>query len=82
MPGQTAIFTGTYAVTQADVNHGSIVDHATTQGTTPASGTVNASSNTVTVNVTQSPSISIAKTATPTTLTHVGRDDHLHLRRH
>ena len=72
MPGQTAIFTGTYTVTQADVNHGSIVDHATTQGTTPSNGTVNASSNTVTVNVTQSPSLFIAKAANPTTVTAAG----------
>ena len=73
VPGQTAIFTGTYAVTQADINHGSIVDHATTQGTTPSSGTVNATSNTVTVTVTQSPALTIVKTATPTTLTHAGQ---------
>ena len=72
MPGQTAVFTGTYTVTQADINHGSVVDHATTQGITPSSGTVNASSNTVTVSVTQSPSLTIAKSANPTTLTGVG----------
>ncbi len=73
VPGQTAIFTGTYTVTQADINHGSIVDHATAQGTTPSSGTVNATSNTVTVTVTQSPALSIVKTATPTTLTQAGQ---------
>ena len=39
MPGQIATFTGTYDVSQADINHGSIVDHATTQGTTPSGGT-------------------------------------------
>ena len=73
LPGQTATFTGTYTVTQADINHGSIVDHATTQGTTPSSGTVNATSNTVTVTVTQSPSLSIAKSANPTTVTAAGQ---------
>ena len=72
LPGQSAIFTGTYAVTQADINHGSVVDHATTQGTTPSSGTVNATSDTVTVDVTQSPAISITKAASPTTLTQAG----------
>ena len=69
-PGQIANFTGTYTVTQADIDHGSIVDDATTEGTTPSGGTTPlATSNTVTVNVTQSPSLSIVKSATPTTVT-------------
>ena len=68
-PGQVADFTGTYVVTQADVDHGSIVDDSTTQGTTPSGGTATATSNTVTVTVTQSPGISIIKAATPTTVT-------------
>ena len=67
-----ATFTGTYGVTQADINHGSVVDHATTRGTTPANGSVNNSSNTVTVTATRSPSLSIAKSATPTTVTAAG----------
>ena len=71
-PGQTALFTGTYVVTQADVNHGTIVDHATAQGTTPTSSTVNATSTPVTVTVTQSPALTIVKSASPTTLTHAG----------
>ncbi len=73
LPGQTATFTGTYDVTQADINHGSVVDHATATGTTPSSGTVTSpTSNIVTVNVTQSPALSITKAATPTTLTQAG----------
>ena len=39
-PGQIATFTGSYTVTLADLNHGSIVDDATTQGDTPTGGTV------------------------------------------
>ena len=73
VPGQIATFRGTYVVSQADVDHGSIVDHATTQGTAPSGGTVSASSNTVTVTVTQSPSLTIAKSATPTTVTAAGQ---------
>ena len=73
-PGQIATFSGTYLVTQADVDHGSIVDHATTQGTTPSGGTVNDTSNTVTVSVTQSPSISVTKSASPTTVTTAGEN--------
>ena len=69
-PGQTAIFTGPYTVTQADVDNGSVIDVATTQGTTPSGGTTPiATSNTVTVDVTPSPLLSISKTADPTTVT-------------
>ncbi len=60
-------------VTQADINHGSIVDHATTEGTTPSGGTASATSNPVTVTATQSPSLSIAKSVTPTTVTAAGQ---------
>ena len=65
LPGETAVFTAAYTVTQADVDHGSIVDSATTEGTTPTGGTVTDTSNTVTVLVTQSPSLSIVKSARP-----------------
>ncbi len=74
LPGQTATFTGTYDVTQADINHGSVVDHATATGTTPSSGTVTSpNSDTVTVNVTQTASLTIAKTANPLTVTAAGQ---------
>ena len=56
VPGQEAVFTATYVVTQADVDHGSVVDHATATGTTPSGGTVSEISNTVTVTATPSPS--------------------------
>ena len=51
VPGQVATFMGTYTVTQADIDNDSIVDHATTEGTTPSGGTTNGTSNTVTVAV-------------------------------
>jgi uncharacterized repeat protein (TIGR01451 family) len=72
-PGQTAIFTGTYTVTQADVDHGSVADFATTQGTTPSGGTADATSNTVTEPIAPSPSLSISKSADPTTVTAAGQ---------
>ena len=72
-PGQTAIFTGTYPVTQADIDNGSIVDHATTQGTTPSGGTATATSNLVTVDVTQTSTLAISKEADPTTVTAAGQ---------
>ncbi len=71
--GQTAIFSGVYPVTQADVDHGSVVDHATTHGTTPSGGTATATSNTVTVTVTQAASLSVSKSANPTSVTAAGQ---------
>ncbi len=71
-PGQIATFTGTYLVTQLDLDHGSIVDHATTQGTSPT-GPVNGTSNTVTVTASQSPTLSISKAANPTLVTAAGQ---------
>ena len=73
VPGQIATFTGVYTVTQADIDHGSIVDFATTEGTTPSGGTVDATSNTVTVTETQSPSLAVSKSANPTTVTAAGQ---------
>ena len=73
VPGQTAVFSGTYTVTQADIDHGSIVDHATATGTPPSGTAVTATSNTVTVTATQSASIVIDKTASPTTVTAAGQ---------
>ena len=69
LPGQIATFTGTYTVTQADIDHGSIVDSAVAAGTTPSDTSVTADSNSVTVDVTQSGSLSIAKSASPMTVT-------------
>jgi uncharacterized repeat protein (TIGR01451 family) len=74
-PGQIAIFTATYAVTQAVVDHGSIADTATATGdfahgsiadtarardTPPSGGTTTATSSPVTVEVTH---ISVVKSA-------------------
>ena len=73
IPGQTAIFTATYAVTQADVDHGSIVDTATATGTPSVGLPVTSGSNTVTVNVTQSAALSITKSASTRTVSMVGQ---------
>ena len=73
LPDQTAIFTGTYRVTQADIDNGSIADTATAAGTSPSGGTISAGSNPVTVDVTQSPSLSISKAADPTIVTAAGQ---------
>ena len=72
-PGQMAIFTVTYAVTQAHVDHGTIADTATATGTTPNDATVTGASDPVTIDVTQSPALSITKSASPTTVTMAGQ---------
>ena len=59
-------------MTQADINHGRIQDTAVATGTSPSNTPVTATSSQVTVNVTQSPSLSIAKAANPTTVTAKG----------
>ncbi|MDR3659182.1 MAG: hypothetical protein P4L86_01980, partial [Mycobacterium sp.] len=74
-PGQVATFTGTYTVTQADLDNGSISDTSKTTGTNPESlgGSTTADSNEVTITAAQSPSISVVKTANVTTVSAVGQ---------
>ena len=72
-PGETAIFTATYAVTQADVDHGSIADTATATGTPSHGEPVTGDSNPVTVDVTQSAALSITKSASTRTVSMVGQ---------
>lgn len=64
-PGASTVCTGTHAVTQPDLNAGSILNTASVVGT-PPSGTAIAplSSNTVTVPAVQGPALSIVKATT------------------
>ncbi len=71
-PGQTATFTGSYAVTQADLDNGTVNDTAKASGTAPGGGTVTATSNQVTVPVTQSPALTITKSASPPAVSKPG----------
>jgi uncharacterized repeat protein (TIGR01451 family) len=75
VPGQVATFAGTYTVTQADLDHGSIADTSTVTGTNPASlgGTTTTESNDVTIIAAQNPSISVVKTADVTTVSAIGQ---------
>ena len=72
-PGQSATFSATYTVTQADLDNGSVSDTATASGTAPNDSPVTGDSNEVTVPVNQTPSISVSKTADPTTVSAVGQ---------
>jgi uncharacterized repeat protein (TIGR01451 family) len=67
-PGETATGTGTYTVTLADRNAGSVTNQATTKGTSPSgvevadeSGTTNTNDNPTVVGIPQTPSINLVK---------------------
>ncbi len=62
-PGDEATFTATYTVTQADLDHGSIHDSAVATGTTPSGGSETSQPATATVTATQSPAITLTKSA-------------------
>ena len=72
-PGQSASFTATYTVTQADLDHGSINDSATATGTPPTGPSVTSPPSTATVTATQSPALTITKSAAPTSVSAVGQ---------
>ena len=61
--GQSAVFDGTYDVSQADIDNGNVTDTATATGTLPSSATITANSNKVVVNASQAGAISITKSA-------------------
>ncbi|WP_097180963.1 CARDB domain-containing protein [Curtobacterium sp. 314Chir4.1] len=61
-PGQTVRGTATYAVTQSDVDAGSIVNTATSTATTPTGGTVRATGAATVTPASGAPAISLAKT--------------------
>ncbi len=61
LPGQTAPATATYVLTQADVDAGSVVNTATATGTDPGGDPVTGD-DTTTVDVPQTPGITLVKT--------------------
>jgi len=70
-PGASATCTGTYTVTQADVDHGSIVNTATVTGDAP-SGDKPTDDSTVTLTSDGAPSIQLVKTADITGVAKAG----------
>ncbi|WP_083397153.1 DUF11 domain-containing protein [Plantibacter sp. MMLR14_011] len=74
-PAATVTCEASYTVTQADVDAGSVTNSATATGTPPAGGTppVSPPSET-TVAFPAAPAITVAKSATPTTVANAGED--------
>jgi uncharacterized repeat protein (TIGR01451 family) len=75
-PGQSATFTATYTITQADLNNGSVSDSAVAIGTSPSNSAVTSQSSSLTVDTLQSPGLSLVKSANPPTYSTVGTQIH------
>ena len=72
-PQATDSCSATYTVTQADMDNGSITDVGTARGTPPNSNKPVCATSTATVNATQSPGISVVKTASLPAVSAVGQ---------
>ncbi len=71
-PGASMTCTASYTVTQTDIDHGGFTNTATAHGEYPAGTTVQSGPDSAAVTATQSPALTIAKTADPTTVTTAG----------
>ncbi|MGW3184514.1 DUF7507 domain-containing protein [Kitasatospora sp. NPDC001119] len=72
-PGASVTCTAEYTVTQADLNAGSITNTATATGTPPSGPPVTSPPSSTTVPNTPEPALTIAKSASPTTVSAVGQ---------
>jgi uncharacterized repeat protein (TIGR01451 family) len=72
-PGETVNCTATYTVTQADIDHGTISDTALDTAIASNGQPVTSAPSPATVTATQTPAITLTKTATPATFSKVGQ---------
>ncbi|MEV7359175.1 LPXTG cell wall anchor domain-containing protein [Kitasatospora sp. NPDC091276] len=72
-PGASVTCTASYAVTQADINAGSITNTATATGTPPTGPPVTSPPSSATVTATSNPALTILKSVDATELTGAGQ---------
>lgn len=72
IPGATVTCTATYALTQVDVDRGSVDNTATASAVAPSAADVLSAPDTANVTITQAPSLSLVKTAGPGGFTEAG----------
>lgn len=72
LPGQTAHFTGSYPVRQADLDHGLITDRATVTAQPARGAALSNTSNDVTVLADQDPALTLLKEVSPTAVESAG----------
>ena len=75
-PGASVTCTATYVVTQTDINTSKITNTAVATGTPPTGPPVDSPPSSATVTATQTPALTLAKSASPTTVTTAGQTVH------